>query len=199
MTPAEPSRRDVVKGTVAVVTAGGANAGSDTLAQAPPPASATVTSRLRINGELTTPTHEARVTLLDLLREQLGLSGTKKGCNEGACGACTVLVDGKRVNSCMMLAATCDGREITTVEGLAAGPDGALIAVQRAFIAQDAFQCGYCTSGQIVSAVACIREGHAGSEEEIAEWMSGNVCRCAAYPQIVAAVQQAAEEVRGSR
>ncbi len=158
------------------------------------PADVTVTSRIRINGELTTATHEARVTLLDLLREQLGLSGTKKGCNEGACGACTVLVDGQRVNACMLLAATCDGREVTTVEGLA-GPDGALVAVQRAFIEQDAFQCGYCTPGQLVSAVACIREGHASSDDEIAEWMSGNLCRCAAYPQIVAAVRQAAAEI----
>jgi xanthine dehydrogenase YagT iron-sulfur-binding subunit len=185
--------RAILEGTAAVTVAGsGAGAASETLAQSSLRL-ATATSRIRINGQLTTPTHEARVTLLDLLREQLGLTGTKKGCNEGACGACTVLVDGKRVNACMMLAATCDGREVTTIEGLA-GPDGTLAAVQRAFIEQDAFQCGYCTSGQIVSAVACIREGHAGSEEEIAEWMSGNLCRCSAYPQIVAAVQQAADE-----
>ncbi len=134
------------------------------------------------------------MTLLDLLREVLDLSGTKKGCNEGACGACTVLLDGQRVNSCMLLAASCDGREVTTVEGIA-NPDGVLHAVQRAFIDNDAFQCGYCTPGQIVSAVACIREGHAGSDIEISEWMSGNLCRCAAYPQIVAAVRQAALQV----
>jgi xanthine dehydrogenase YagT iron-sulfur-binding subunit len=107
-----------------------------------------------------------------------------------------VLLDGARVNACMTLAASCDGREVTTVEGLAAA-DGTLDAVQRAFIDQDAFQCGYCTPGQLVSAVACIREGHAGSEAEIAEWMSGNICRCAAYPQIVAAVQQAAAALEG--
>ena len=127
----------------------------------------------------------------------MALTGTKKGCNEGACGACTVLLDGERVNACMTLVAACDGRAVTTVEGLA-GPDGTLGAVQRAFIDQDAFQCGYCTPGQIVSAVACIQEGHAGSAAEIAEWMSGNICRCAAYPQIVAAVEAAAAEIGGA-
>jgi xanthine dehydrogenase YagT iron-sulfur-binding subunit len=137
-------------------------------------------------------THEARVSLLDLLRERLQLTGTKKGCNEGACGACTVLLDGRRVNACMILAASCHGRLVTTVEGLAA-PDGTLHAVQQAFIDHDAFQCGYCTPGQLVSAVACIHEGHTHSAAEIAEWMSGNICRCSAYPQIVAAVEQAAK------
>ena len=152
----------------------------------------TVTTRLRVNGKSTTTTHEARVSLLDFLRERLNLTGTKKGCNEGACGACTVLLDGRRVNACLTLAASCDGREVTTIEGLAS-PDGALHAVQQAFIDHDAFQCGYCTPGQIISAVACIREGHTRSADEIAEWMSGNICRCSAYLQIVAAVQQAAE------
>ena len=159
--------------------------------EAAPLGSRTVTTRFTVNGVVRSIVHEARVTLLDLLRERLGLTGTKKGCNEGACGACTVLLDGRRVNACMMLAASCDGREVTTVEGLAAA-DGALHAVQQAFIDNDAFQCGYCTPGQILSAVACIREGHAGSDAEVSEWMSGNVCRCAAYPQIVAAVRQAA-------
>ena len=153
-----------------------------------------LTTKLTINGQSYNVSHQARVTLLDLLREYLGLTGTKKGCNEGACGACTVLLDGQRVNACMTLAASCRGREVTTVEGLA-GVDGTLHAVQTAFIDQDAFQCGYCTPGQVVSAVACIREGHASSEEEISEWMSGNICRCAAYPQIVAAVQQAAVQL----
>ena len=152
--------------------------------------SRTLTTRFRVNGVVRSIEHEARVTLLDLLRERLELTGTKKGCNEGACGACTVLLDDQRVNACMTLAASCDGRDVTTVEGIAA--DGALHAVQQAFIDNDAFQCGYCTPGQIVSAVACIREGHAGSDAEISEWMSGNLCRCAAYPQIVAAVRQAA-------
>ena len=163
-------------------------------AQSTPTGSAMPTTRMALNGVQRSMTHEARVSLLDLLREQLAITGTKKGCNEGACGACTVLLDGERVNACMTLAAACDGREVTTVEGLAE-PDGTLHAVQKAFIEQDALQCGYCTPGQVVSAVACIREGHAGSEAEIAEWMSGNICRCAAYPQSVAAVQQAAEDL----
>ncbi|WP_419913922.1 (2Fe-2S)-binding protein [Hoeflea sp.] len=157
-------------------------------------ASDSLNTKLTINDQVYDVTHQARVTLLDLLREHLGLTGTKKGCNEGACGACTVLMDGQRVNACMTLAASCSGKSVTTVEGLA-GPDGTLHAVQTAFIDQDAFQCGYCTPGQIVSAVACIREGHTGSSEEISEWMSGNICRCAAYPQIVAAVEQAAAQL----
>lgn len=151
----------------------------------------TVTTRLVLNGSPRSIRHEARVSLLDLLREHLQVTGTKKGCNEGACGACTVLLNGQRVNACMTLAASCGGSEVTTVEGLA-GRDGVLHRVQQAFIDQDAFQCGYCTPGQVISAVACIREGHTDSADEIAEWMSGNLCRCAAYPQIVAAVQQAA-------
>jgi xanthine dehydrogenase YagT iron-sulfur-binding subunit len=161
------------------------------MAQASPSFVTTVTTQLKINGAAVALTHEARVSLLDLLRERLQMTGTKKGCNEGACGACTVLLDGKRINACMTLAASCHGRAVETVEGLA-GSDGVLHAVQQAFIDQDAFQCGYCTPGQIVSAVACIREGHVESPAEIAEWMSGNICRCAAYPQIVAAVRQAA-------
>jgi xanthine dehydrogenase YagT iron-sulfur-binding subunit len=156
-----------------------------------PSFSNSLTTRLELNGRAMSVSHEARVSLLDLLREHLQVTGTKKGCNEGACGACTVLLDGKRVNACMTLAACCEGRAITTVEGLA-GADGTLHAVQQAFIDQDAFQCGYCTPGQIVSAVACVREGHTRSRAEIAEWMSGNLCRCAGYPQIVAAVEQAA-------
>jgi xanthine dehydrogenase YagT iron-sulfur-binding subunit len=130
------------------------------------------------------------VSLLDALREHLQLTGTKKGCNNGECGACTVLLDGRRVNSCMVLAAQADGREVTTDRGLARGDE--LHPVQQAFIDQDGFQCGFCTPGQIMSAVACINEGHTGSEAEIREWMSGNLCRCSAYPQIVAAVQDAA-------
>lgn len=152
-----------------------------------------VTTRVQVNGKSMSITHDSRVSLLDLLRERLALTGTKKGCNEGACGACTVLLDGRRVNACMVLAACCDQRQVTTVEGLAAA-DGTLHPVQQAFIDHDAFQCGYCTAGQVVSAVACIREGHTRSAEEIAEWMSGNICRCSAYPQIVAAVEQAARQ-----
>lgn len=128
-------------------------------------------------------------TLLDLLREHLDLTGTKKGCDHGQCGACTVLVDGRRVNSCLTLAVMKDGADITTVEGLA--KDGALHPVQQAFIDHDAFQCGYCTPGQICSAVGLIREGKAKTDAEIRELMSGNICRCGAYPNIVAAIKQA--------
>ncbi len=133
---------------------------------------------------------DANTTLLDCLRDHLRLTGGKKGCGLGQCGACTVLVDGRRVNSCLALAVMQQGRQITTVEGLAR--DGALHPVQAAFVEHDGFQCGYCTPGQIMSAVACIQEGHAGSDAEVREWMSGNICRCGAYTNIVAAVRQAA-------
>ena len=145
---------------------------------------------LEINGRRHELALEPRVTLLDALREHLGLTGTKKGCDQGQCGACTVHVDGVRVLSCLTLAAQVEGRAVTTIEGLS--EPGELHLVQRAFLAEDAFQCGYCTPGQIMSAVACIREGHAGSEDEIREYMSGNLCRCGAYPHIVAAVREAA-------
>jgi len=128
-------------------------------------------------------------TLLDALRDHLALTGTKKGCDHGQCGACTVLVDGRRVNSCLVLAVMKDGAEITTVEGLAR--DGALHPLQQAFIDHDAFQCGYCTPGQICSAAGLLAEGRAGDADEIRELMSGNLCRCGAYPNIVAAIQQA--------
>jgi xanthine dehydrogenase YagT iron-sulfur-binding subunit len=147
--------------------------------------------RLRVNGiNRALDDVDARVSLLDLLREHLDLTGAKKGCNHGECGACTVLLDGQRVNGCMVLAAAADGREVVTVEGLAS--DGHLHAVQRAFIEHDAFQCGFCTPGQVISAVACISEGHTTDEHEIREWMSGNLCRCSSYPQIVEAVKAAA-------
>jgi xanthine dehydrogenase YagT iron-sulfur-binding subunit len=128
-------------------------------------------------------------TLLDALREYLDLTGTKKGCDHGQCGACTVLVNGMRINSCMTLAIMKDGDAVTTIEGLAAG--GVLHPVQQAFIDHDAFQCGYCTSGQICSAVGLLREGHAKTADDIRELMSGNICRCGAYSNIVAAIQQA--------
>jgi len=141
---------------------------------------------LSVNGETRILDLEPRVSLLDALREHLGLPGTKKGCDQGACGACTVWVDGRRVLACLTLAVACAGREVTTIEGLAGDE---LHPVQQAFIAHDAFQCGYCTPGQIMSAVKLLEEGHASSDEEIAEFMSGNICRCAAYPNIRAAIR----------
>lgn len=141
---------------------------------------------MEINGKKVQVTVEPRITLLDLLREQLQLTGTKKGCDHGQCGACTVHVDGHRINSCLTLAVMQEGKKITTIEGLANGEQ--LHPVQEAFIKHDGFQCGYCTPGQIMSAVACIREGHAGSPEEIREFMSGNICRCGAYDNIVHAI-----------
>jgi xanthine dehydrogenase YagT iron-sulfur-binding subunit len=153
-------------------------------------AGAGVDLRVRVNGGTRRLHLDSRVTLLDALRDDLGLTGTKKGCDQGACGACTVLVDGKRVLSCLVLAAQCDGRAVTTIEGLSRG--GQLHPVQEAFIRHDGFQCGYCTPGQIMSAVALLEEGRAGSDEEIREFMSGNLCRCGAYPNIVAAIREAA-------
>jgi xanthine dehydrogenase YagT iron-sulfur-binding subunit len=152
---------------------------------------------LEINGDRMTMAIDPRVTLLDLLRERLHLTGTKKGCNYGECGACTVHLDGRRVNACMVLAAQADGRTVTTIEGLAHGE--LLHPVQQAFIDHDSFQCGFCTPGQVMSAVACIEEGHTGSDAEIREWMSGNLCRCSAYPQIVDAVRAAAHAAHAAR
>jgi xanthine dehydrogenase YagT iron-sulfur-binding subunit len=149
-----------------------------------------VTLTLRINDRDHRVALDVRTTLLDALREHLGLTGAKKGCDHGQCGACTVLLDGRRVLSCLTLAAAVQGRAVTTIEGLAQA-NGQLHPMQQAFIDHDAFQCGYCTPGQIMSAIGCVREGHAGSEEAIREYMSGNLCRCGAYPNIVAAVTQA--------
>ncbi len=142
---------------------------------------------LNINGKQQKVMVEPRVTLLDLLREQMALTGTKKGCDHGQCGACTVHIDGRRVNSCLCLAVMQDGKSIITIEGLAEGEQ--LHPMQTAFIEHDGFQCGYCTPGQIMSAVACVNEGHNRSETEIREFMSGNLCRCGAYPNIVKAIQ----------
>jgi xanthine dehydrogenase YagT iron-sulfur-binding subunit len=142
-----------------------------------------------VNGEPCTVQLEPRVSLLDALREHLDLTGSKKGCDQGTCGACTVWVDGRRVLACLTLAASCEGREVTTIEGLA-GADGDPHPMQRAFVEHDAFQCGFCTSGQIMSAVALLDEGNAATDAEIAEFMSGNICRCAAYPNIRAAIRQ---------
>jgi xanthine dehydrogenase YagT iron-sulfur-binding subunit len=155
---------------------------------------ATVTLELQVN----TATHrldvDTRVTLLDALREEIGLTGAKKGCDHGQCGACTVLIDGQRELSCLTLAVSAQGREIVTIEGLD-GSDGHLHPMKQAFIDYDAFQCGYCTPGQILSAVGCVREGHANTSDEIREYMSGNICRCAAYPNIVAAISQASQQM----
>ena len=150
---------------------------------------------LTVNGKRHEVRLEPRVSLLDALREHLGLPGSKKGCDQGTCGACTVWVDGRRVLACLTLAVTCEGREVTTIEGLSSGGD--LHPMQAAFVERDAFQCGYCTPGQIMSAVACVREGHATNDADIQEYMSGNLCRCAAYPKIVAAIKQARGQMNG--
>jgi xanthine dehydrogenase YagT iron-sulfur-binding subunit len=191
--PVDPSRRSFVIGS-AVATA--AAFVSPILGAAPPPDGKPKSDPnampvvLDVNGKRHELRLDPRTTLLDALREHLDLTGTKKGCDQGACGACTVLVDGKRINSCMTLAVMNSGKAITTVEGLAS--NGHLHPVQAAFIRNDGFQCGYCTSGQICSAVALLREGHTHSDDEIREWMSGNICRCGAYLGIVAAIREAA-------
>ena len=143
---------------------------------------------ININGQVHNLTLDSRVTLLDALRDKLQMPGTKKGCDHGQCGACTVLVDGRRVNSCLTLAAMCDGAQVTTIEGLANGTQ--LHPMQEAFIKHDAFQCGYCTPGQICSAVGLLKEGRAKSDAEIRESMSGNICRCGAYQNILAAIKE---------
>jgi xanthine dehydrogenase YagT iron-sulfur-binding subunit len=188
MTNFDPERRELLK--LGVVT-GGALAVADLWPSAPADAAQAASAapsqgaaaalvpvdvRLRVNGREHRLTLDPRTTLLDALREHLHLTGSKKGCGLGQCGACTVLMDDKRVKSCLSLAALVEGREITTIEGLAQGDE--LHPLQAAFIERDAFQCGYCTPGQIMAGVACIEEGHAGSVQDIREWMSGNVCRC---------------------
>src|SRR5436309_3021336 len=200
MTSFNPTRRDLLKLTAAT---GGALAAGPFVPRAAPEADAQGTNAapaplnvvLRVNGTEHRLTLDSRTTLLDALREHLHLTGTKKGCGLGQCGACTVLMDGKRVKSCLSLAALVEGRAIRTIEGLAQGDE--LHPLQAAFIERDAFQCGYCTSGQIMAGVACITEGHAGSAQEIREWMSGNLCRCGAYDHIVAAIQDAARAGAG--
>ena len=150
---------------------------------------------LHVNGSVRRLQLDSRTTLLDALRDQLELTGTKKGCDQGACGACTVLLDGKRVLACLTLAAQCDGRAVSTIEGIA--PDGGLHPLQDAFVRHDALQCGYCTPGQIMSALALLEEGGAGSDDEIRERMSGNICRCGAYPNIVDAIRDVASRGGG--
>jgi xanthine dehydrogenase YagT iron-sulfur-binding subunit len=172
-----------------------ASANEDAPQRATPGADA-VAVALTVNGTKQDLKLEPRVTLLDALREHLALTGTKKGCDHGQCGACTVLVEGRRVNSCLTLAVMNAGKSITTVEGLAKGEE--LHPVQAAFVKHDAFQCGYCTPGQICSAVGLIAEGHAKTEDDVRELMSGNICRCGAYPNIVAAVREAQKAGRAT-
>ena len=180
------SRREFIGSAIA---AGGAIGLAMNPARADEAASPTIPINLHVNGRDHRLSLDPRVTLLDALREQLHLTGTKKGCDHGQCGACTVLVEGRRIYSCLTLAVTQAGARITTIEGLADGDR--LHPVQEAFIKHDAFQCGYCTSGQICSAVGLLSEGHAKTDDEVRELMSGNICRCGAYPNIVAAVQDA--------
>jgi xanthine dehydrogenase YagT iron-sulfur-binding subunit len=188
------TRRGVLGGAATVALAPApVDAAAATPSQAPAQAGVAVRRIvLHVNGSPVPLSVEPRTSLLDALREQADLTGTKKGCDRGACGACTVHIDGRRVLSCLTLAARCEGKAVTTIEGLAAGD--ALHPVQAAFLRHDGFQCGYCTPGQIMSAVALIHEGHARSDAEIREWMSGNICRCGAYPNIVAAIRDAAQE-----
>ncbi|WP_234022935.1 (2Fe-2S)-binding protein [Sorangium cellulosum] len=198
------TRREFTAGSIAAATAaaGGLSALGITCSAPGNPVSDPVTNadatiRLIVNGASTEVGIDLRSSLLDVLREQLQLTGAKKGCDHGQCGACTVHLDGRRVASCLTFAVQADGREITTIEGLSP-KDGPLHPMQQAFIDQDALQCGYCTPGQIMAAVACVREGNAGSAEQIREYMSGNLCRCGAYSAIVAAIQQAAPASEGT-
>jgi xanthine dehydrogenase YagT iron-sulfur-binding subunit len=184
-----PTRREVVAGAAMVPLA--MSMSSDAAAQSPPrnDASSAVPVNLTVNGTRHTLSLDPRSTLLDVLREHLDLTGSKKGCDQGQCGACTVLINGRRVVSCLTLAVMTDGASVTTIEGLAKGTT--LHPLQQAFIDHDAFQCGYCTPGQICSAAGLIAEGKAKTPAEIRELMSGNICRCGAYTNIVAAIQQA--------
>ena len=194
-TPRSGSRRRFL-GTLATTAALPiASAGDTKSAVAPPPdPQAPVATHLAVNGRQHSLSLDVRTTLLDALRDGIGLTGSKKGCDHGQCGACTVHLDGNRVLSCLTLAVAAQGHQVTTIEGLA-GADEPLHPMQQAFVDNDALQCGYCTPGQIMSAIACIKEGHAGSDDQIREYMSGNICRCAAYPNIVAAVRQAKAQI----
>ena len=187
-----PSRRGLFRGA-AGLAAIPALARAATAPETAPAAAGPAETVLNVNGRDHRLVMDVRTSLLDALREHMDLTGAKKGCDHGQCGACTVHVDGERVLSCLTLAVSVQGRQVRTIEGLAAA-DGTLHPMQQAFIDHDAFQCGYCTPGQIMSAVACVHEGHAASAGDIREYMSGNLCRCAAYPNIVAAIEQARDQ-----
>jgi xanthine dehydrogenase YagT iron-sulfur-binding subunit len=195
--PARVTRRAALQAAASAMALAGASSTPSQAQQSQPTPTAAAapehaTIRLVVNGQPRTLSVDPRQSILDVLRESLNLTGTKKGCNAGACGACTVLLDGRRINSCLALAAMHDGAEITTIEGLAEGDK--LHPLQQAFIEHEGFQCGYCTPGQIMSGVACIAEGHARSPEQIKAWMSGNICRCGAYAGIVEAITEVAKE-----
>ena len=194
------TRRAVIGAGMTTALAAGVLESSDadaqTLQQSKRETGRTIRIATRVNARPVTIEVDARASLLDLLRERLGLTGAKKGCDHGQCGACTVHIDGRRVASCLTIAAKVDGREVSTIEGLSTGET--LHPMQQAFIDHDALQCGYCTPGQIMAAVACVQEGHATSEDQIREFMSGNICRCGAYVGIVAAIRQAAPLMRRS-
>ena len=201
MSEFEVSRRrfigaSVAAGGLAATTAKAAHAAVAQTGAAPARTPEMIDVTLDVNGRRRTLTIEPRTTLLDALREELRLTGTKKGCDRGSCGACTTHVDGARVLSCLTLAARCQGKAVTTIEGLAT--DGELHPMQAAFLARDGLQCGYCTPGQIMSAVALVEEGRAVSDDAIREWMSGNICRCGAYPHILAAIKDVAGSGSGS-
>src|SRR5246127_2097377 len=190
----ELSRRNMLMGTAATVALG-VNppvSRAQTAIPSPPPSAIDASSMARVSFTVNGLAHDleldTRTTLLDALRERLHLTGSKKGCDHGQCGACTVIVNERRINSCLTLAVMHEGDEITTIEGLANGDE--LHPMQAAFIEQDGFQCGYCTPGQICSAVACVKEDHANNDDDIREWMSGNICRCGAYPNILAAIKE---------
>lgn len=189
----EVTRRQVLEAGTIVSVSGmlpGAAQAQALGSQPTPENGTTVQVSVQINGQPRVLEIDARASLLDMLRERLGLAGAKKGCDHGQCGACTVHVDGRRVASCLTVAAKVDGREVTTIEGI--GSADALHPMQQAFIDQDALQCGYCTPGQIMAAIACVKEGHVSTPDQIREYMSGNICRCGAYLGIVAAIEQAA-------
>jgi xanthine dehydrogenase YagT iron-sulfur-binding subunit len=187
------TRREVITGGAALAAVIAEPMSSKTSGANDKAASGLVPVNLRVNGRSHELNLDSRVTVLDALREHLHLTGSKKGCDQGQCGACTIHIDGKRVLACLTLAVTAQGKQIETIEGIA--NQGRLHPMQQAFIDQDGFQCGFCTPGQIMSAIACVREGHANTDGEIREYMSGNLCRCAAYPKIVAAIRQAREKM----